>query len=276
MTTATMADRNAATATNTLHLIRADIDTREFRRWMGSRRIVDDDHATHCLLTECFGDIRPQPFRLMLPRDGQSGTLYGYTRADADELRDAASMFACPLQSRVMPLSGLDSKLMPSSWQTGRRLGFEVRIRPVVRPTKNAGQRQCDTHYPRKGKDASRQTCPHCRPRKECDAFQYEAVKHPKGKMKLTREEVYREWLRKRFEQNDGAVLDVCGTKLVSFRRTRAVRKLHRRYSEGPDALMRGELEITDGAKFGELLARGIGRHKAYGYGMLLVRPARA
>ena len=71
-----------------------------------------------------------------------------------------------------------------------------------------------------------------------------------------------------------GAVLDVCSTKLVSFRRTRAIRKLHRRYSEGPDALIRGELEITDGAKFAKLLAGGIGRHKAYGYGMLLLRPA--
>ena len=91
--------------------------------------------------------------------------------------------------------------------------------------------------------------------------------------MKRSREEVYREWLQKRFEHKGGAVLDVCTTKLVSFRRTRAVRKLHRRYSEGPDALMRGEIEITDGAKFAEMLASGIGRHKAYGFGMLLLRP---
>ena len=273
MTTAMIADKDAATTTETLHLIRADIDVLHFRRWMGSRRIVDDDHAMHCLLAECFGDMRPQPFRLMLPRDGRHGTLYGYARSSADELRDEASLFACPLQTRAMPLASLDSKPMPSAWQAGRRLGFEVRIRPVVRPTKNAGRRECDRHYLREKKDGSRQTCPHCRPRKECDAFQYEAIKHPKGEMRLTREEVYREWLQKRFEHKGGAILDLNTAELVSFRRTRAVRKLHRLYSEGPDVLMRGELEISDGTKFAEMLAGGIGRHKAYGYGMLLLRP---
>ena len=264
MTTALMADKHTATTAGTLHLIHADIDALQFRRWMGSRRLVDDDHAMHCLLKESFGDfhtqetpdgIAPQPFRLMLPRDNRRGALYGYSPAHADRLRETASILACPLQERAMPLSGIDSK----------RLGFEVRIRPIVRPTRNAGNRACD---------GSPQTLPHCRPRKECDAFQYEAVKHPKGEMKRSREAVYREWLQARFENKGGAILDVSSTKLVSFRRTRAIRKLHRRYSEGPDALMRGELEITDGAKFANLLAGGIGRHKAYGYGMLLLRPA--
>ena len=61
---------------------------------------------------------------------------------------------------------------------------------------------------------------------------------------------------------------------LASFQRTRAVRRLRGAYSEGPDALMRGTLEITDGSAFTKLLAGGIGRHRAYGYGMLLLRPA--
>ena len=112
------------------------------------------------------------------------------------------------------------------------------------------------------------------RPGKECDAFQYEALQHPKGEMKRTREQVYVDWLDKQFERHGGAALDKEVTKLVSFRRTRAVRKRHRRYSEGPDALMRGELEVTDSGAFGKLLARGVGRHRAYGYGMLLLRPA--
>ena len=271
MTTATIAGKDTAKATGVLHMIRADIDALQFRRWMGSRRLVDDDHATHCLLTECFGDIAPKPFRLMLPRDGRRGTLYGYSRVHADELRDAASLFACPLQEKALPLASLDSKPMPSSWQSGKRLGFEVRIRPVVRPTKNAGLRPCDRHHIR---GDSGQTCPHCRPRRECDAFQYEAIKHPKGEMKRSREDVYREWLQARFEQKGGAALDTDSVKMVSFRRTRAVRKLHSRYSEGPDAVLRGEFEITDGEKFSELLADGIGRHKAYGFGMLLLRPA--
>jgi len=241
---------------------------------MGSRRLVDDDHAMHCLLKECFGDIAPKPFRLMLPRDGRRGTLYGYSRADADELRDAASMLACPLQERVLPLSSIDSKSMPSEWQAGRRLGFEVRVRPIVRLQRDLvrvpeGKLR---RFRQDGRNGEREFKP--RPGVECDAFQYEAIMYPNGEMDRSREEVYRGWLQKRFKQKGCATLDIDSVKLVSFRRTRAVRKLRRRYGEGPDALMRGDLEITDGEKFGELLAGGIGRHKAYGYGMLLLRPS--
>ena len=39
---------------------------------------------------------------------------------------------------------------------------------------------------------------------------------------------------------------------------------------------MQGILTVTDSAAFAALLARGVGRHRAYGYGMLLLRPARA
>ena len=277
MITAILDDTRAAMAAGTLHMIRADIDSLQFRRWMGSRRLVDDDHAMHCLLTECFGkDIAPKPFRLMLPRDGRRGTLYGYSPAHADQLREDASTLACPLQERVMPLSGIDSKPLPSEWQEGRRLGFEVRIRPTRRSVnrgacKNSGASCRELRLVRK------KQCNACRPNPEQDAFLYEALKHSNkhamARAGRSREKVYGEWLQARFEQKGGAILDACSTKLVSFRRTRAIRKLHSQYSEGPDALMRGELEITDGAKFAETLAGGIGRHKAYGYGMLLLRP---
>lgn len=43
---------------------------------------------------------------------------------------------------------------------------------------------------------------------------------------------------------------------------------------ERPQALMTGEMVIADAAAFAALLARGIGRHRAFGYGMLLLRPA--
>ena len=90
--------------------------------------------------------------------------------------------------------------------------------------------------------------------------------------MPRSREQVYGEWLSRQFEIRGGAALE--SATLQSFQRTRAIRKRHRRYSEGPDALMRGNLVITDGDAFARLLAGGVGRHRAYGYGMLLLRPA--
>lgn len=234
-----------------LQMIRAEINVRDFQRWMGMRRLQDPDHGMHCLLTECFGrDLAPRPFRAIFPRAGSLGCLYGYGVASAEELRDAAVTYADPLQSRIIPSHGIDSKAMPSEWTAGKRLGFEIRVRPIVRRTGKA----------------------ECRPGREWDAFQLEAVQHPKGKMPRSREEVYRDWLGRQFETRGGARLE--SAHLVSFQRSRAVRRLRGGYTEGPDALMRGVLEIIDGPGFGELLAGGVGRHRAYGYGMLLLRPA--
>ena len=237
--------------TEPLHMIRAEINVRDFQRWMGMRRLQDPDHAMHCLLVESFGkDLAPKPFRVMTPRGGSQGCLYGYGNADAEALREAAAIYADPLQTGIIPADRIESKPMPEKWEAERNLGFEIRIRPIVRPTKNVESR----------------------PGRECDAFQLEAERYEKRDMPRSREQVYYEWLARQFENRGGARLE--STTLQSFQRTRAVRKQRSRYSEGPDALMRGTLTVTDGSAFAKLLAGGVGRHRAYGYGMLLLRPA--
>ena len=235
-----------------LQMIRVEIRVRDFQRWMGTRRLQDPDHAIHCLLKESFGDLAPQPFRLILPRGSSKGVLYGYGMADADALRAAAGIYTDPLQAKILPGHTINSKPMPSEWPAGKQLGFETRVRPIVRRTRNAESR----------------------PGKEWDAFQLKAMQYPKNGMPCSREEVYREWLSDQFERRGGAQLDLNKTKLVSFQRTHAVRKPHTRHSEGPDAVLRGILTITDADTFANLLAQGVGRHRAYGYGMLLLRPA--
>ncbi len=240
----------------TTNMIRADIDLRSFYRWAGSRGMIsrnafDPGFAMHCLLTESFGrDLAPKPFRVIIPRDRNRdpGTFYAYSTSPAEDLRDTAQTFACPLQSKILPPSSIDGKTMPDTWRTGQRLGFEVLIRPVVR---------CG-----RGSD---------RPGKERDAFQAEAERHPKGEMPRNREDVYVDWLSDKFARR-GARLEEA--RLRSFQRVRVVRKLHKHASEGPDAVMQGTLEVTDPAEFAKLVADGVGRHRAYGYGMLLLRPA--
>ena len=246
---------------SSLQMIKAAVSVRDFQRWMGQKRLQDSDHAMHCLLAECFGsDLAPKPFRLILPRGCSEGTLYGYGQADAAALRELAALYADPDQSRIIPTDRLDSKAMPAAWQAGQRLGFEVRIRPIVR------RRKSDTAGTGK--------------LREWDAFQWEGEQLPSGgKMTRSREEVYRDWLRRELagtgkEGVGGAELE--SAALRSFQRTRAARKLRARPSEGPDAVMQGNLVITDPEEFANLLARGVGRHRAYGYGMLLLRPVRS
>jgi CRISPR system Cascade subunit CasE len=39
-----------------------------------------------------------------------------------------------------------------------------------------------------------------------------------------------------------------------------------------PEATFHGTFEIQDPTQFAAMLARGVGRHRAYGYGMVLLR----
>ena len=86
---------------------------------------------------------------------------------------------------------------------------------------------------------------------------------------KNNRETVYLQWLKERFK---GTAQIEQGACLKRFQRIKTRRGKH--VSEGPDAIMQGTLEVTDTARFADLLIRGVGRHKAYGYGMILLRPA--
>ncbi len=255
MTTAELTRPPSDANTSSLQMIRADIDIREFHRWAGIRGLIsraafDEGFAMHCLLVECFGELAPKPFRVIIPRNRHKriGTLYGYGRCDAGDLRDAAGLYCDPLQAKILPPSRIDSKPMPAKWQKGKRLGFEVLLRPTIRRARGSQ-----------------------RAGSECDAFQAEAERHGKREMSRIREEVYTDWLRKRLESQGGAQLE--SANLAMFQRTRAIRKLHGRPSEGPHALMRGTLTVSDPSEFGCLVASGLGRHKAYGYGMLLLRP---
>ena len=76
--------------------------------------------------------------------------------------------------------------------------------------------------------------------------FQVKAETFPPKGMPNSREEVYREWLSHRLSDDQGVALDLSQAKLVSFQRIRSFRKLHSRYVDGPDAVMRGVLTITD------------------------------
>ena len=238
-----------------IHMVRIDIDLKSFHRWAGSRQLIgrsffDEGFAMHCLLMETFGGISPKPFRLLAPHQiGVSrSVLYGYAQVSAGRLIDSAGSFADPLQMLVLPKESIRTKAMPSDWESGRRLGFEVLVRPVVRQTRNAKH-----------------------PGAERDAYQREAEQVPEGRMLPGREDVYVQWLSDRLARQGGAKLEEC--RLAAFRRVRVVRKLHGPSIDGPSAVMHGTLTISEGRKFSELLRSGIGRHRSYGYGMLLLRP---
>ena len=247
-----------------LHLARIHLDLAELARWAGDRgwasaggiEHYDEGAALHHLLVESFGRQVLQPFRLMAPPGEGRANLYAYTQADAEALQRIAAAVSLPETADVLDVARIRSKPMPASWNAGQRLGFDARLRPVIRRRKakaGPGTKPC-----------------------EIDAFLAEAEgNHPGDRAGMAREgrgreEVYSDWLAARLE---GAAL-VETVRLIRFRHHHAVR--NRRTIEGPDAVIHGSLTIVDPGLFSAALAAGIGRHRAYGYGMILLRPPEA
>ncbi len=219
------------------------------RREIGRKNLFDEGLALHHLLSEIFGPAVLQPFRLMIAPRAVQGTLYAYTGRTTDALRETAVGVAGAAEVEALPIDNLRSiPRSPEFWKEGMRLGFDLRARPVVRL---ASPLESD-----KGKFAKGT---------ELDVFLAKTLRndHLRG-----REEVYLDWLAARLAP--AADLERDRTHFHSFRRLRSVR--HGKRVEGPDAVFHGTLTVRDPQAFAALLARGIGRHRAYGYGMLLLR----
>ncbi|MEK0082421.1 type I-E CRISPR-associated protein Cas6/Cse3/CasE [Benzoatithermus flavus] len=223
--------------------------------WGAERGLVGRDgdlgYTLHALLTAAFGELAPKPFRLQERRSGGEATLYAYGSRPEAQLLEQARSFAEPDVFTALGLDRLRAKPMPERFTAGRRLGFEVRVRPVRRRDRaeNAGGVR------------------------ERDVFLIACDRAGEGAV-VRRDAVYGAWLGERLAEA-GARLTM-PVRLDAFRRTRVARKdatRRLRWIEGPDAVLSGELEVTDPDRFAALLARGVGRHRAFGFGMLLLRP---
>jgi CRISPR system Cascade subunit CasE len=233
-----------------LYLVHLPILPRGFASWardrgLGPKGTRDDGAALHTFLSGVFGKAVLQPFRLFEPA-GAPWSLYAYAGRDAAALADVARMVAAPEMLDAIDLDKLRSKPMPEP-RAGQRLGFDLRLRPVRRWT-----------------DGNRM--------RERDAFVAEAVRrHPDDRDGMastgrSRETVYRDWLSERLP---GATLE--NARLARFGRQKVLR--NGREIEGPDATFHGTLIVADPVAFSAMLGQGIGRHRAYGYGMMLLRP---
>lgn len=225
------------------------------QRGLVRHQVMDEGRVLHHLLGETFGPGALQPFRLLPRRGGRSGMLYAYTRNDPADLKRMAETVALPESQAVMRVRDVQSRPLPNHlFAAGRILGFDILLRPVVRVRERAGARNAGA---------------------ERDVYQVKAEQafpDHRGAMAgsgATRESIYVGWLQARL----GGAADLLPdkTRLNHFQRRHVLRG--GRAIEGPHAVLHGTLRIGDPALFYDCLARGVGRHRAYGYGMLLLRP---
>ena len=261
----------------TVHLFRANADLHQLQHWMSETATRNQDNALHRVLTETFGAEAPTPYRLTRPsKKDQATVLYGYTRQTDESLKRRATAFADPLQSLIIPVDTIQTKEMPRDWQQGDTLGFNIRIRPVTRSyifehMRSQEAQGTPPYIPELDHtDLSEKPLRSRAP--ECDAHTIDCIRRQAANLPL-REPAsnYAQWLKDLMDRQGGATLHLDSVQLRSLTRSDSSHKTPNN-TNAPDAVLQGMLTINEPEAFKELIAKGIGRHKAYGYGMFLLR----
>ncbi len=206
-------------------------------------RQLDEGYLAHCVLSELWQEAAPAPF--FLKGQGRCLDAWGYSHSSATELQQHARDFGDPGVIEIIDdLESVSSKEMPI-FETGRVARFTVRVCPVVRLSGGGA---------------------------EVDAFLAKALGDDEPTL---REAVYREWFADRvdsvrhgFETLEVRVLGMSRRKLV--RRTQG-QKRTATFLERPDVQLEGHLRVLDGLAFLRTLATGIGRHRAFGFGAIML-----
>lgn len=243
---------------DTLHMVRLALHvdglvTLGRRRHLPIRHL-DEGYIVHCLLGELFGERAPKPFAIVGHRARLVDVL-AYSFEPAAALMDHAQAFADPSAYNTVDWQAIESKPMPASFRAGRRVGFEIRLCPTIRKHAKGAKH-------RKGA--------------EVDVFVARCWDVGAG-MAVSREDVYVSWLDDQLDRHGGCRLD--GAALRSFQLSRLLRRRttngtrHTSTVQRPDARITGTVTVVDGARFHSLLTRGVGRHRAFGFGMMLLRP---
>lgn len=228
-----------------LHLVQMRLDAAALMRFAADQRLnlhqdEDGGYALHAWMAAMFGADAPKPFRWF----EQKAEVLGYAACDHHALSGRARAFANPIAHAALLPDALHSKIMPGAWAVGQRLKIDVLACPVSR----RGATEKDVYL------------------RELDR-QADAARG--------REAVYLDWFRSQWtEAVEFESLSLRGfARSRTLRRGRAEDRRTSRMVERPRALFNGVVAVRDGNRFHELLGRGIGRHRAFGYGMVLLAP---
>jgi CRISPR system Cascade subunit CasE len=239
-----------------LSLVKLTPDALALARWAAAVGILafkdDLGYAAHAASKAVFGDLAPKPFALR----AKAGRLemVGYSSASVAELGRVTSLQSHDDTAAVaLGVDGMVVKAMPADWAAGERFSFECKVVPTRRTRTATSGRYVEL-------DAALPTS------------------DTESELPFDRNVAYSDWLSKEMARFSAARL--IGFAPFSFALTPTVRRTHgergaRHTARGlvPDLVARGELEVIDPAGFHEALKRGLGRHRAFGYGCLLLAP---
>ena len=259
-------NKTTDSAISDLYMIQARLDGLELAKMAKVSHLpphaADNGYLVHMTLRELFGQLAPQPF-VINKYKGRTLEILGYALNPVEEIQKHADTFAYPEKHRLCDWSRLSGKQMPKAWPEGKMLGFELKTCPVKRMAKSG------KHH-KKGA--------------EVDVFLAKCWEMEDPSIPVDRYAVYREWLSDAFSRQSGARLEQKSLEIISFRKARLVRRTQKPSTgsengrkaivlDKPEVTFKGRLTISDPKGFAQMLRKGIGRHKAFGYGMLLLKP---
>jgi len=249
--------------------------THMIQMWLDSRRLmqlgrmlhlplkkVGNNYLVHCALSELFQDQAPKPFivednhRQITDYDGQAIRVLCYSDLDWKTLQNLAQGFASPTVYEIVDWDRIASKPMPTEFPDGMELRFELRACPVLRKASDG---------------------PKWKKGQELDVYLSKVWEIDDENVKVDREETYKEWLINYFKKNNSADLTSLNVKRFSIERMSRRNHTPKRkvqIIQRPNVTFTGTLKIRNGEEFKELLYRGIGRHKSFGFGMIKIRRA--
>ena len=206
-------------------------------------------YGVHAWLGAAFAELAPRPWRLLMDKH-RPPRILGYARHNASALQRRLTDFTEPGIFQVCPEPKLmiAGRAMPM-WQRGRRLGFQILACPVGRKSESGIEK---------------------------DLFLIHADIKDNDEQ-INRETIYCDWAKQIFYRYSGDVesIGLAGFRLAKQKRQTQEAKGKRVFHQivRPQALLEGMIAIGDPEKFDLLLERGMGRHCAFGYGMLLLKP---
>ena len=229
-----------------MHLVQLPINitkaVRHLQAFLRPSALEDDSLVLKTALTEALDGPVVRPWAVHARR-GATLTIVGYSDLAAEQVNERRALALPSVQAAIGEALSVE---MPPL-KPGSRFQYSVRFVPTIRVTPTGNKRHG-----------------------ERDAFLVAADEAgPDGK--LTRDLVYRDYLENKLS---GASIETC--RLESFRLARLVRPKVEGHGNKtmPEAVLGGVLEITDPETFSAVLRAGVGRQRAYGYGMIRLQPA--
>ena len=228
-----------------LFLVQANVDitaaTRHVGQFASHSAVRDPDYLIKTILTDALSGPTIRPWALR-GRRGRQATIVGYSKEAPEAINRRLTM---ALPSAKEAISEVMGYALPGL-SKGDRLRFAVRLCPTIRSTR----------------------------RGETDAFLIAADEAGDGPT-VIRDDVYADYLRQRL---NGADIDY--VRMTGFRLNKMIRKTTKSGTgftnrTFPEARLEGELTVTDPESLQDILGKGLGRQRGFGFGMVQLEPAR-